>query len=317
MAVYRYLLGDPLQHMGTTANWPQLIVCDTTAELPNSGLVLGSVVFDKQTGKMHRATSATVIAELGGSSGSTTWGGITGTLADQSDLNTALSGKAASGHDHNLTYAALNHNHDSAYSAVGHTHSYAALSHTHAAGDIATGTIAVARLGTGTPSASNYLRGDGAWAAVSGGSDPWTYLKVTVDFPTTSATAVDVSGLGFTPVANTTYEFEGQLLLRTGTATVNPRVGFAWATGLSDGVANIEQSQTATTSLQSKGNIAAALLVAVGGVPNNTQSWPATVWGVAVAGASPSGNIRIQIASETAGTTVTVKAGSFLKYRTI
>jgi hypothetical protein len=34
---------------------------------------------------------------------------------------------------------------------------------------IDSGTVAVARLGSGTPSASNFLRGDGSWQAVSGG----------------------------------------------------------------------------------------------------------------------------------------------------
>lgn len=43
----------------------------------------------------------------------------------------------------------------------------AASSHTHAAADIASGTIAAARLGTGTPSSSNFLRGDGAWAGAA------------------------------------------------------------------------------------------------------------------------------------------------------
>jgi hypothetical protein len=37
--------------------------------------------------------------------------------------------------------------------------------HTHAASDIASGTIATARLGSGTASASTFLRGDGSWAA--------------------------------------------------------------------------------------------------------------------------------------------------------
>jgi len=49
------------------------------------------------------------------------------------------------------------------------------VQHTHAAADITSGVIAPARLGTGTPSASNYLRGDGTWAAVAAGSQtPWT-----------------------------------------------------------------------------------------------------------------------------------------------
>lgn len=38
--------------------------------------------------------------------------------------------------------------------------------HVHAAADVTTGVMAVARLGTGTPSASNWLRGDGAWTAL-------------------------------------------------------------------------------------------------------------------------------------------------------
>jgi hypothetical protein len=35
--------------------------------------------------------------------------------------------------------------------------------------NVTSGTVAVARLGSGTPSASNFLRGDGSWATVSGG----------------------------------------------------------------------------------------------------------------------------------------------------
>jgi len=146
--------------------------------------------------------------------------------------------------------------------------------------------------------------------------DAWTYVRLANDFTTSSATAVDV-GLGFTPAANQRYEFEAQLKLRTASATVNPRAGLAWATGLTDGVGNIEEAQSATTSLQAKGNIGAALLIAVGGLPNTTQSWPATAWGHCEAGATPSGSVRIQLASETAGTNVVCKAGSFLKYRTI
>jgi hypothetical protein len=151
----------------------------------------------------------------------------------------------------------------------------------------------------------------------SSGSDPWTYLRLANDFTTTSASAVDVTGLGFTPAANQRYEFVGRLMVRTATATVGPRPGIAWATGLSDGVAFIQQTSSATANVFANGNITAAVLAPVGGVPTTTGSWPALIEGQAMSGATPSGNIRVQLASETAGTTVTMKAGSFLKYRTV
>lgn len=150
-----------------------------------------------------------------------------------------------------------------------------------------------------------------------GGSDPWTYLKLASDFTTSLATAQDVTGLAFTPAANQSYEFEAMLMLRTATATVQPRIGLAFATGLTDGVASAFLSQSATAQLTAFGNINAALLMAVGGLANNTQSWPGGIRGLIRAGASPSGNVKVQLASETAGTVVRVVSGSFLKYRQI
>lgn len=148
-----------------------------------------------------------------------------------------------------------------------------------------------------------------------GGSDPWTIVALSADFTTTSATAVDVTGLGFAPAANGRYMFEAVIGIRTATATVNPRIGLAWPTGMTDGVAQIDESQSATARLMANGNIAAPLLIAVGGIPNTTQTWPVTIWGWVKAGASPSGSVRVQLASETAGTTVRATAHGYLRYR--
>jgi hypothetical protein len=65
-----------------------------------------------------------------------TWGELSGTLANQTDLQNALNQKANTGH-------------------------------THAAGDTVSGVFATARLGTGTASASTHLRGDGTWAVIA------------------------------------------------------------------------------------------------------------------------------------------------------
>ncbi len=63
------------------------------------------------------------------------WGAITGTLSSQADLQAALDGKAA-------------------------------LSHSHDAAQVASGTLATARLGAGTASSGTFLRGDQQWAVV-------------------------------------------------------------------------------------------------------------------------------------------------------
>ena len=49
--------------------------------------------------------------------GGAAWGGITGTLSSQTDLQTALDAKASSNHNHDSAYAAAAHNHDAAYEA--------------------------------------------------------------------------------------------------------------------------------------------------------------------------------------------------------
>lgn len=176
-----------------------------------------------------------------------------------------------------------------------------------------------------TQSANQVLQTNGSgtlsWATASG-SDPWTYKTLASDYTTTSATLATISiggvSFDFTPAANTNYEFEALLMLRTSTATNNPRTAVAWPTGMTDGVTRIQQTgSTATTLVYTSGSIAATVQVAAGGLPDNTNGWPCFIKGVMRAGATPSSTLRIQMAAETAGGTMTVETGSFLKYRTI
>lgn len=105
------------------------------------------------------ADTITINAASGGG-GSGVWGAITGTLSNQTDLQTALNGKANT-------------------------------SHTHAAADVTTGVFATARLGTGTANSSTYLRGDGQWASIPAPSVAWGAITGSISSQTDLQTALN------------------------------------------------------------------------------------------------------------------------------
>lgn len=158
---------------------------------------------------------------------------------------------------------------------------------------------------------------DGAkWTAGTSGSDPWTYLTLASDFTTSSGTAVDVTGMSFTPAADTKYIVEGQLLMRNTIATNGPRPGIAWPTGLTDAVAEMAGSLSTNSQMLTFGNSGANLTNALTGLTNATASWPARFIATMIVGASPGGNFKLLFAAESAGNNVTLKAGSWMRYRT-
>lgn len=77
--------------------------------------------------------------------------------------------------------------------AIGTTSSTAAAgNHTHAAADITSGTVATARLGSGTASSTTFLRGDGTWATPSGGTAAaWGSITGTLSSQTDLNTALN------------------------------------------------------------------------------------------------------------------------------
>lgn len=149
--------------------------------------------------------------------------------------------------------------------------------------------------------------------ATSGGG-AFTDVKLGSDFTTNSGTAVNVTGFKFTPAANKTYEIEGQFLMRTASNAIGPRPGNSWPTGCTDGVVSWDETASTGTSVLAFGNINASVTDATSGLPDG-NSWPARFKATLIMGASPSGDFQITLLSETAGTNVTMKAGSWFKYR--
>lgn len=151
----------------------------------------------------------------------------------------------------------------------------------------------------------------------TGGGDPWTNVILGSDFTISTTSNNNVTGLNFTPSANTRYLVEVSLLLRTATATTGPRPGFSWPAGLSDGGAWMQAPNSATVyALRSWGPINTQNAASTG-LPDTTSSHLAIGGAYFITGGSPSGNFQVTLASETAAVNVTMRAGSFIRYRTI
>lgn len=259
-------------------------------------------------------TGLTVALDAKQPSGSYASAVHTHTIADVTGLQSALDGKQVAGN-----YAAATHGHviadvaglQAALDGKQAAGSYALTSHTHAG-------VYEPVIAAGT--AAQYYRGDKTWQTLPSGSDPWTYLKVTgSDFQTTLATWTTITGLTFTPPANSVVEIEAVLLISTATATVGPRPGLNWGTGLLGGAATIKTPSSLTAELithQTIGAIAGNAQAPVGGLPVINVPYRAHILATIRTGPSPQA-INIQLASETAGIAVKAQVGSFLKYRII
>lgn len=145
-----------------------------------------------------------------------------------------------------------------------------------------------------------------------------TVSKLTSDFTTTSTSAVD-TGLSFTPAANTRYHVEVTLLVKTSTSSTNFRFGVAWPTGLTSGALDggyntdtVDNAAGATNTLRwHTFTSATTILTSAGNV--GTALRPVTLTGILDVGASPTGSLKIQVATGAGAVTVTVAAGSNLR----
>jgi hypothetical protein len=102
--------------------------------------------------------------------------------------------------------------------------------HTHSGADITTGTVAPERLGSGTPSSSNFLRGDGSWQALPAPTGTVVVRKPANESVANSDTLQADDHLTFWIGANETWVFSIEGLVDAPAAR-DIKVGIAVPTG--------------------------------------------------------------------------------------
>jgi len=152
---------------------------------------------------------------------------------------------------------------------------------------------------------------------VTGGSDPWTYVKLETTVTSTS-TANTATALAFGSLAaDTHYIFEGMLFMQSSVTTTGVRPGISWPTGTTQETAWM-QSSTSVTAFTSRfwGAPTTANAGATSAAVAN-EGQHGRFEGQFVTGGSPTGSLRITLASEIAASEVRLMANSWLRYRTI
>ncbi len=160
------------------------------------------------------------------------------------------------------------------------------------------------------PSTSgNVLTSDGTnWTSAAPANGGTTSKVTGSDFTTTNLTVTDITGLAFTPAANSLYEIDALLRLQsTSTAGVNVGIGGA-CTGCTLSVVLTGQSTTGTMTFGGTSTLGTAIALTLASTANTDSN--AYIKGIMLTGASPS-NITVQILKITSGT-ATVYKGSRL-----
>lgn len=222
------------------------------------------------------------------------WGGITGTLANQTDLQGALDGKANVSHAH-FEYEPANAN------IQAHVTAPHAPSNAQANADITKGEIE-AKL-TGVIASHSH----------AGGSDGEVTVVATQDTANATVNLANATGLTFSALANSTYIIEAYLVWDVNVSTVGIKVS-ATASGSPTIIAGRFASDAANGTPDSSSYNANDVVVTTSASPFTTNNFGYMSGILKTAGSASTWQLRF--AAETTGT-ITVKAGSTIRYRKV
>lgn len=236
----------------------------------------------------------TYITSIGGASGSPSWGSITGTLSSQSDLVSALAGKASSSHTHAQSDIT---------NLVTDLSNKAASTHTHAQSDVTNLVTALAGKADAVHTHAQY-------------EDKWTYTTLGSNSTVSTTAFANVSGMSFSASANTKYLVTINGAYQTAATTT----GISLALDVPTGATIIGQNivSTSATALGGTEQIADATTTgATTGVRAlNTNTPIHSFWIVSVGGTA--GTIQLMQRSEIAASNTVLQATlTVMGYRTI
>lgn len=163
---------------------------------------------------------------------------------------------------------------------------------------------------------TNFLRADGTWTTPTSSGDSWTYIVLSADVSNNSLTPINVTDFVVSPVANKTVVIQGQFIARAAAATTGVQPGVTWPTGV-DGVIQTLHAIGSGTALNQSGNNTGAFTSAATAAPAANTSWPISVFITMAGSGSVSGSLQFTLQSEIASSQVTIRAGSWIRYRTI
>lgn len=256
--------------------------------------------FNTTTGRLYRYNGSQwdpIAPAASGGGGAASWGGITGTLGDQSDLQTALAGKAASSHTHTGVYEPANANLQAHVAA------------THAPAD--------AQKNSDITKAEIEAKLTGAITSHSHAApSPFVVEAALASDVSTGAntTPVNVTGLVFTFEANAKYVVELFAIMQSPAATTGYGLQLDVSAAVTLAALTFFHQLANTGTLSGGSSIADDASAGVSsGVPTNATNVPLYASGVLITGAN-TGTAQLRLRSETTAV-ATMKANSILRVR--